>query len=43
MLPIDDFGAKGRSENKGFTVKRWPTDGSYRGQPMVQVTRISAS
>jgi hypothetical protein len=33
MLPIDNLDAKGRSENKGFTVKRWPTDGSS-----VQVT-----
>ena len=43
MLPIDEFGAKGARENKSFTVKLWPNDGSYRGQTMVQVTRISAS
>jgi len=41
MLPIDEFGAKGARENKSFTVKLWPNDGSYRGQTMVQVTKIS--
>jgi hypothetical protein len=42
MLPIARFGQNQLTANKGLSTQLRPDDDSFRGQPMVQVTNLTA-